>query len=138
MSTTAPQGTPDQQPTPRIPRPAGILLLSAWLVCYGIAGAALSLRETVRRISDGDPLALAFPLIWLVLGSLYAVVGVGLFRGRRRAHRATLALMIFSMIFGALAAMFSESIDRGFSLLLIILITYYLTTPEVYKYFGQE
>lgn len=139
MSTSAPQGTSNQQPTPRIPRPAGILALSALLVFYGIGGAALSLQQVLRRSTDVSAWELALLLVGLVLGSLYATAGVGLFSGRRWAHRATLALLIFSMLLGGFAILFGgRAVELAFNILVSILITYYLITPEAYAYFGQD
>jgi hypothetical protein len=47
--------------------------------------------------------------------------------------------MIFSMIFGALAMFFGRGkIGNGLNIVVIILVTYYLTTPAVYTYFEQD
>ena len=127
---------------PKPGRPTGVTILGVLAVLAGIGGiivgaAALGLSGLVASTYPGGAaVAAVIGGVFLILGILELVYGIGLFGGKGWAWTLAMIGSILNIVFGIVSIVFG-SVGSIFGLIISILILYYLTRPHVKAFFGK-
>ena len=151
------------QPRPR--RPTGVTILGVLSILAGIGGLIVgglligvsfiigtlvtSADINSQLAASGYPglagvvtaaqlgtFLLVFGIVILVLGILYLLTGVGFFGGKGWAWTLGLVVSVIGLIFGIIQIAFG-SYGSLFSVVIDVLLLYYLTRPHVKSFFGK-
>ncbi len=149
---------------PKPPRPTGVTILGILAILFGIFGlfggliligvgiaiSALTLSSEITRqiTAAGYPglaslgvgvigaIILVFGIVVLLLGILYLATGIGFFGGKGWAWTLGMIVSVISIVFG-IAQIAVGNYGSILSLIISLLILYYLMRPRVKAFFGK-
>jgi uncharacterized membrane protein (DUF2068 family) len=124
-------------------RPTGVTIIAVLeilgaLVMLFIGGLALALGEAAAASGLGLPSGLVAVLggIMLVLGLVMLVVAWGLWTGKGWAWTLAVVFIVLGIVVGV-AQMVAGGYHGIFTLIIQVIIVYYLFRPNVKAYFGK-
>ncbi len=138
------------------PRPTGVTILAVLAILGGIGGlafgglllAASAIVSTLNRttypqltsynLTSGTIAALLgiFGAVILILGLLDLALGIGFLRGKGWAWTLGMIVAVINIVF-AIPSIFFFGSGSAFSLIISIIILYYLTRTRVKAFFGK-
>jgi uncharacterized membrane protein (DUF2068 family) len=124
-------------------RPTGVTIIAILVALVGViallAGAGLAAASSYIGVALGRSFAAGFIGIFggvmIVLGLLYLFLAYGFWNGKGWAWIVGVILMIIGIVLGI--AMLFISYSSIVSILIDLLILYYLTRPNVKAFFGR-
>jgi hypothetical protein len=124
------------------PRPTGVTILGVLAILGGLAGLGggallLGLSGVVASTYPGGAgLVAALGALFLIIGILQLVYGIGFFGGKGWAWTLAIIGSILNIVVGIVAIAIG-SFGSFFGLIISLLILYYLTRPRIKAFFGK-
>jgi zinc-ribbon domain len=115
-------------------RPTGVTILGVLAILAGLGG--ISVGALALGVSGGTGFVVALGAVFLILGILELVYGVGLFGGKGWAWTLAMIGSVLNIIVG-IAFIATGSYSSAFGVVISLLILYYLTRPRVKGFFGK-